>query len=277
MKASELILNSDGSIYHLAIRPEDVAPIVIFVGDQNRVPKVSQYFDRVEIKKQQREFNTHTGWLNDKRITVMSTGIGTDNIDIALNELDALVNIDFESRTINETIRSLQIFRIGTSGSVHPEIHPGATVVSRYAIGTDALGQYYGKHEKLHDLLPSWTYLTKSGDFDLSKFPASYLDGITLTCPGFYAPQGRTLRIAPHFIVSFEELHKIRIHEVPVTNIEMETSGIYLLSSLMKHQALSFNAILADRIGGAFIKDHESVVDKLIRDVLKWISLSDLA
>lgn len=270
MKPSELILHDDGSIYHLALRPGDVAPLVILVGDPNRVSMVSRYFDRIELKKQQREFHTHTGWYKGNRITVMSTGIGTDNIDIVMNELDALVNIDFKERKVKQEITSLTILRIGTSGSIHPDVHPGDTLISLYAIGTDALGQYYGKHEKLHDLLPPWTYVTNSGKFDLARYPSPYTKGVTLTCPGFYAPQGRTLRISPHFIVSFEQLHNIKIQEMPVTNMEMETAGIYLLSSLMGHNALSFNAILADRIGGAFIADYEKVIDHLIRDVLAW-------
>ncbi len=271
MKESELILHPDGSIYHLAILPEDVAQTIILVGDQGRVPLVSQYFDRIDIKKQHREFFTHTGWVGKKRISVISTGIGTDNIDIVLNELDALVNIDFQKRTVKTSLTSLNIIRIGTSGSIHPDVHINEILVSRYAIGTDSLGQYYLKTDNLHELLPPWSYLSKAYEFDLTNFSGAFKEGITLTCPGFYATQGRVLRITPPYKMPIDQLHTITIEGLSVTNLEMETAAIYLLSAMMGHKAISFNAILAHRIKGVFTKGHSAVIDQLIINVLTWI------
>ncbi|HUR30748.1 MAG TPA: nucleoside phosphorylase [Saprospiraceae bacterium] len=271
MRESELILNADGSIYHLALLPEDVASTIILVGDQNRVELVSRHFDRIEIKKHRREFITHTGWIGEKRLTVMSTGIGTDNIDIALNELDALVNIDFKTRSVKNDIKSLRLVRIGTSGSIHPDIHLDDVVVSLYAIGTDFLGQYYGNHQSPHEDLPYWSYLVKAYPFDLSSYSGTYKEGVTITCPGFYAAQGRSLRITPEYILPIHHLHEISIHGLPITNIEMETSGLYLLSEKMGHQAISFNLILAQRLAGSFHKSHADSMNRLIEIILKWV------
>ena len=273
MKESELILNPDGSIYHLAIQPGEIGDIVIFVGDQDRVQLVSRHFDRIEIKKQKREFFTHTGWLGNKRISVMSTGIGTDNVDIVLNELDALVNIDFTSRQINSSLKSLILIRIGTSGAIHPDVNLDDIVISKYAIGLDVLGQYYGVQQKSLPQLPPWSYLTKAYDFDMSLFPSDTSDGITLTCPGFYNPQSRVLRINSGYQPSIEQLSSIQIDGTFITNIEMETAGIYLLANLLGHKAISFNAILAQRLHGTFSKNPEKIIEKMIRDVMKWISI----
>jgi len=271
MRESELILNSDGSIYHLALMPEDVAPTVILVGDQDRVALVSQHFDRIELKKQKREFITHTGWIDDKRISVMSTGIGTDNIDIVMMELDALVNVDFKTRTTKQELTSLNLIRIGTSGSIHPDLQLGDVLVSRYSIGTDSLGEYYGQYTSPHELFPEWSYLVKAYDFELSKFPSKIKEGITVTCPGFYAPQGRTLRLTPEYVLPFSVLHKIRIHQLPITNIDMETAAIYLFAEKMGHHAITFNLILAQRIHSSFIRDYAGLMDKTIKDILTWI------
>jgi uridine phosphorylase len=268
---TELILNADGSVYHLALLPEDVAPIVILVGDQDRVPLVSRHFDKIDIKKQKREFQTHTGWIGQKRISVVSTGIGTDNVDIVINELDALVNIDFSLRQKHSDIRSLNIFRIGTSGSIHPDIHLHDIVASVYAIGTDTLGLYYGKHESHHELLPSWSYLTKASSFDLSHFPGKLKEGTTLTCPGFYAAQGRALRMIPEYKLPTHDLHSLMIHGFPITNIEMETAAIYLLADKLGHQAHSFNVILAERLTKRFSSDPLIHINVLIENTLSWI------
>ena len=268
---TELILNADGSVYHLALLPEDVAPTVILVGDQDRVPLVSQHFDRIDIKKQKREFQTHTGWIGDKRISVVSTGIGTDNVDIVLNELDALVNIDFTFRQKKSAITSLNLFRIGTSGSIHPDVHLHDTVASVYAIGTDTLGLYYGKHESHHELLPSWSYLTKASPFDISDFPMGIIEGITLTCPGFYAAQGRALRMIPEYKLPVQELHSVMIHGFPITNIEMETAAIYLLADKLGHKAHSFNTILAERLHKRFSNSPVTYINVLIENTLRWI------
>ena len=270
MKESELILNPDGSIYHLALLPEDIAPTIILVGDQDRVQLVSQHFDRIEVKKQRREFITHTGRIGDKRISVISTGIGTDNIDIVLNELDALVNIDFITRTIKTSITSLTVIRIGTSGSIHPDVHLDDILVSRYAMGTDSTGQYYGIHESPHKLLPAWSYMVKAHYFDLQKFPGPFKEGITLTCPGFYAAQGRALRLSPEYKLPLDQLQDIQLHGFSITNLEMETAGIYLLAEKLGHKAISFNAILANRLAGKFSTRREIVVNELIKNVLQW-------
>jgi uridine phosphorylase len=273
LKDSELILNHDGSIYHLALLPENISPTVILVGDQDRVSLVSKHFDSIEFKKQKREFITNTGTIKGKSITVISTGIGTDNIDIVLNELDALVNVDLKSRAIKKDHTTLKIIRIGTSGSIHPDIHNNDLVVSRYAIGTDSLGQYYGVHQSQHDLLPPWSYFVKGANFDLSLFEGPLKEGITLTCPGFYAAQGRTLRLHPEYKLPVDKLSEIYLHGLPITNIEMETAGIYLLCEKMGHEAISFNIILAERLTGRFSNNKE-ILDQYIRRILNWIVLS---
>src|SRR5688500_5985746 len=235
MKESELILNPDGSIYHLSLLPDDIAPTVIFIGDPERVHLISRHFDRLEFKKQRREFITHTGWIGDKRLTVISTGIGTDNIDIVLNELDALVNIDFETKTIKPSLTSLNIIRLGTSGSIHPDVHMDEVLVSRYAVGTDSLGNYYGANKSPHPVLPPWSYFVKAHNFNLNEFHGTLKEGITLTCPGFYGPQGRSLRISGDYDLSIDRLSEIEINGLNVTNIDMETAGIYLLAHTLGH------------------------------------------
>jgi len=272
MKASELILNPDGSIYHLHLLPEDIAPTIIFVGDQDRVPHVSQHFDRIDIKKHKREFTTHTGWIGNRRISVISTGIGTDNIDIVLNELDALVNIDFSTRQIKEKLTSLDIIRIGTSGSIHPDIHCDEIVVSALAVGTDSLGEFYPSQRSNLDFLPPWSYVSSRYPFDLKQFHASFKEGITLTCPGFYGPQGRVLRITPTNFIPIDELYKQKLNQFSFTNLEMETAGIYLLSDILGHKAISLNAILANRLSGSFSQHPENIVHHLIHHTLQWIS-----
>lgn len=272
MNAAELILNPDGSIYHLNLLPQDVAQTVILVGDPGRVAKVSNFFDTIDLIKHKREFITHCGWFNKKRITVISTGIGTDNIDIVINELDALVNVDFNTRTPKENLTSLNLIRIGTSGSIHPEILVNDFVISGLAVGTDALGMYYA-HQKLnHALLPEWSYITRRYPFDLSGFTEEYKEGITLTCPGFYGPQGRVIRAPLEYDIPIEQLHKITIDDMPFTNLEMESAAIYLLAGILGHKAISFNDILAQRIQGKFNNKTAKSMDVLIHAVLKWIT-----
>jgi len=272
MQESELILNSDGSIYHLALLPEDLAQTVILVGDPGRVPLVSQFFDRIDIKKHKREFITHTGWVGSQRISVISTGIGTDNIDIVLNEIDALVNIDFKERKEKADLTSLNFIRIGTSGAIHPEIELEDVLISLYAIGTDSLGEYYGTHQSPHELFPSWSYLVKAYGFDFSRLPDKYKKGVIITCPGFYAAQGRSLRLIPEYALPVDKLHEISIHGLPITNIDMETAAIYLLAEKMGHKAISFNIILAHRIHHQFTKGYTAPMNKAIEEILLWIS-----
>lgn len=272
MNAAELIINKDGSIYHLSLLPQDVAHTVILVGDPERVPKVSQYFSSIDIKKHKREFITHTGWLENKRITVLSTGIGTDNIDVVMNELDALVNIDLETRQPKKDLTSLNIIRIGTSGSIHPNILTDEIVVSSMAAGIDILGMYY-PHQKLNAPdLPDWTYVTKRFPFDLNSFPEPFKEGITLTCPGFYGPQGRVLRAQTDLRTPIDELYKIEMNGLSFTNLEMETAALYLLSEILGHKAISFNIILAQRLGGKFSTKSAESIDMLIKATLKWIT-----
>lgn len=271
MKSSELILNADGSIYHLHLLPQDIAPTVILVGDQDRVPMVSKHFDKIDVQKQKREFITHTGWIGTKRISVMSTGIGTDNIDIVLNELDALVNIDFHNRKIKHELTSLNIIRVGTSGSIHPDIAVDEIVVSTMAIGVDNLGSYYHSEKANHPQLPSWSYVTRRHDFNLEEFKAPHHSGITLTCPGFYGPQGRILRSATSYTIPIDDLHKESIEGLYFTNLEMESSAIYLLADALGHKAISFNTILANRLEGTFTLNPRQAVSNLIENVLAWI------
>lgn len=280
LKSSELILNDDGSIYHLNLKPEDIAPMIITVGDPNRVAMISDCFDAVELKKSSREFVTHTGTYKGHRISVISTGIGADNIDIVFNELDALVNIDFETRTVKEQLSSLKIIRIGTSGSIDEQIDIDQFVVSEAAIGFDQAIHFYQVEDHgfiddfrlktgLKNLSP---YLSKADSRMLSWFDTSdFHRGLTATFVGFYGPQGRALRLpskTPDFI---DQLSRYHYKDLNVTNLEMETSAIYAFSSLMGHQAVSLNCILAQRTKGSFSKDPQKSIQKLIEKTLSII------
>jgi len=279
---SDLIINPDGSIYHLNLLPEDIADTVITVGDPDRVSEVTKHFDSIDIKKGKREFITHTGYLGEKRITVASTGIGTDNIDIVLNELDALVNIDFNTRTINKSLRSLNIIRIGTSGAVQPDIPMGTILASSYGLGMDALMNYYVSqpnteeslllHEiktHLRDLNHINPYLTSASQSLLASVGKDLPTGITITAPGFYAPQGRIVRAqnsVPNFI---NLMNTFKSQANRITNLEMETAGIYALARILGHEAISINAILASRVNFEFSKDPNKIVDQAIKMVLE--------
>ena len=287
---SELVINPDGSIYHLNLRPEDIATNIITVGDPGRVPMVSRYFDEVEVKKEKREFVTHTGRIGKKRLTVISTGIGPDNIDIALNELDALANIDFESRMPKAELTSLNIVRIGTSGSLHPEIPVDSFVAGAYGMGLDNLINFYDYKPNLgeaalEDELNAFLEYTGKVSFYICEGNPTLLEalgqdkfqGITITSPGFYAPQGRVLRASARFDAQFfQALARFHFRNYPITNFEMETSAIYGLARLLGHRALSTNAIIANRPNGAFSKDPYRVVDQLIQNMLGLISSSAL-
>ena len=285
LSAADLIINPDGSIYHLNLLPEDIADTVITVGDLDRVPEVSKYFDSIEVKKGKREFITHTGYLGKKRITVISTGIGTDNIDIVFNELDALVNIDFKSRTINKELRSLDIIRIGTSGAIQPDIEMGTILASSFGLGFDSLMQYYrheisGDEQNLLDGIKSHfahikgivPYLTAADADLLTTIGDGLAQGITITAPGFYAPQGRQVRAKnaiPDFI---GQLNQFRQGGYSITNLEMETAGIYALAKALGHKALSINAILASRVKFEFSSTPEKIVEKAIKLVLERLA-----
>ena len=283
---SELIINARGAIYQLDLLPEELAENIITVGDPARVTGVSRYFDKVEVQRAHREFVTHTGRIGEKRISVVSTGIGTDNIDIVLNELDALVNIDFNSRTIRENLKTLNIIRIGTSGSLQADIPVDSFVASTHGLGIDNLMNFYlhesneeekqliqsfVTHTQLHNGLGN-PYIAAASMHLLKHFVDGYHHGITVTCPGFYGPQGRVLRLAvsnPNFI---DNLTLFQFGNYRITNFEMETSGIYALGKALHHNCLSLNAIIANRIHRNFSKDSLSLIDQLIQKSLQIIS-----
>ncbi len=281
--ASELILNSRGAVYHLDLLPEELAPWVITVGDPDRVKEVSKHFDRTEVERQHREFITHTGWLGSKRVSVVSTGIGTDNIDIVLNELDALVNIDLETRRTKETLQSLHIIRVGTSGSLQTDIPVDAFVASTHGIGIDNLLHFYRHepneeaqailqafitHTQLNNPLP---YVTSASVGLLKNFVQDFHQGITVTCPGFYAPQGRVLRLGLAFPELVEHLHSFQLGRHRITNFEMETAALYGLGHLLGHQCLSLSAIVANRRTLQFSKDSNLLIKKLIINTLQTL------
>ena len=277
---SELILNKNGSIYHLHLLPTDIANTILLVGDPERVAKVSKHFDEIELKKSHREFVTHTGKLNGKRLSVISTGIGTDNIDIVLNELDALANIDFEKRTVKPKHTTLNIIRLGTSGSLQEYIEVDSLLISEYAVGLDNLMNFYeydgiislsqeikNQADTLWDT--SRFYTTKRG-LKLTN-ESSFLKGITLTCPGFYAPQNRRIKVESKLAPIFNGLTKVEYEGLNITNMEMETAGIYGMATLLGHNALSVNAILANRATNTFSKHPEKTVEKMIEKVISLI------
>jgi uridine phosphorylase len=284
--ASELILNEDNSIYHINLLPEDLADTVILVGDQNRVSRVSKHFDTLEISKNKREFITHTGRYRNKRISVISTGIGTDNIDIVLNELDALVNIDFATRTIKKEKKSLDIIRIGTSGAIQNDISLDSFVASEYAIGFDSVLHYYRSEgirhlemEKAFVKHASWPkamslpYIVKSNPSIFNHFlETTVIPGCTGSNVGFYGPQGRSLRLVPEHEHLNDTLTSFNYEDIRITNLEMETSAIYGLAHLLGHRAISMNCIIANRITQKFSENPSAAVDKLIRWTLDKIA-----
>jgi uridine phosphorylase len=278
IQSSELILNPDGSVYHLNLRPEHIAHDIIFVGDQNRVEKITQFFDSIEFSTQKREFKTQTGIFKGKRITVMSTGIGPDNIDIVMNELDALVNIDLKTRQPKEKFTSLNIIRIGTSGSLQADIPVDSFVMSTFGLGLDNMLRSYLIDEvsdsKIEDAF------IKHTNWDLRKGKPYVVScsaqleriiesdkmhkGITATAGGFYGPQGRILRLNIQDEDLNYKMDNFSFEGNRITNMEMETSAIYGLSILLGHKALSFNAIIANRASGTFSEDPYKAVDELI-------------
>lgn len=282
---ADLIINNDGSIYHLNLLPEDIAPTIITVGDPERVSEVSKHFDKIELKKGKREFVTHTGYIGNKRITVLSTGIGTDNIDIVLNELDALANIDFTTRLVKETLTSLQIVRIGTSGAIQPNLAMGTILASSHAIGLDALMHYYQQTSSVDNELAqainnhfsNWQlkpYLAVANKNLLEKIGKEMEVGITATAPGFYAPQGRQVRAITKCQDLIGTLNSFNHQGKRITNLEMETAGIYALANALGHQAVSVNAILASRTALTFSPSPEKVIAAAIKLTLENI-LSD--
>ncbi|MCS5491490.1 nucleoside phosphorylase [Algoriphagus limi] len=277
--ASELIINSDGSIYHLHLKPEDLASLVFTVGDPDRVEQVSRYFDKIDVKIHKREFITHTGWLNGRRLTVMSTGMGTDNIEILMTELDALVNVDLQTREEKDEKTSLQIIRLGTSGSMQADIPVGILLASEIGVGLDTLMQYYPELPESQYIgaaiqkelgLGFQPYQASASSKLLDKVDQRFMKGITLTCPGFYAPQGREVRLRPRFNQMVERIAAINLEgRKRITNFEMETAGYYGLGKLLGHEMLSLNAIIANRPKKEFDDNAAKTVDQLIQTALE--------
>ena len=280
---TDLIINPDRSIYHLNLHPENIADIIIAVGDPDRVKFVSQYFDSIELQVSKREFVTHTGYLNGKRLSVISSGIGTDNVEILMNELDALVNIDFNTLEVKPEHKTLNIIRLGTSGSLQESIPVNSFVVSKLGIGLDALGFFY-------ETEPNETVKKIKKDFELEFMPYcnpagndlfqlftqntsdNWFTGATVTCPGFYAPQGRTLRYNPKIERLLHKMNQFFHDGITLMNLEMETAGYYLMGKILGHQALSISAILANRMTNEFSQQADKQVDSLIRSALKKLT-----
>lgn len=279
---SELVLNPDSSVYHLGLTPDQISDTIITVGDPDRVSKITRHFDKIEHYVNKREFVTHTGYYRGKRLTVLSTGMGTDNIEIVMMELDALVNVDLHLRVVKKEHKKLNIIRLGTSGSLQSDIPVGSHLVSDYAIGLDTLMFFYNlpnTHEEslfsdaLHDSgeLPFKPYVVRGSQLLLDKIGFDMIKGNTLTSPGFYAPQGRQVRAAlrlPHLV---QALSHFRYQDKRLTNFEMETAGYYAMGKILGHEVLSVNAILANRISNEFSSTPEVVVESLIEKVLDRI------
>lgn len=280
--SSELILNPDGSVYHINLKPEHIAQDIIFVGDQNRVEKITKHFDSIEFSTQKREFKTQTGIYKGKRITVISTGIGPDNIDIVMNELDALVNIDLKTRTIREELTSLNIVRIGTSGSLQADIAVDSFVISAYGLGLDNMLRSYlidAVSEKDieeafitqtdWDLRKGRPYVIKGSERLMKQFEGPQIyKGFTGTAGGFYGPQGRVLRLEIQDPELNAKMDGFNYNGIRMTNLEMETGAIYGLGKLLGHECLSLNAIIANRANGTFSEDPYKAVDALIEYAL---------
>jgi uridine phosphorylase len=284
--ASELIINDRGAIYHLNVRPEEIADTIITVGDPERVASVSKYFDRVEHKLAHREFITHTGYIGQKRISVLSTGIGPDNIDIALNEIDALANINFDTRTINDQKKSVSIIRMGTCGSLQGEVGVNELVAGTHGLGIDNVLHFYERenneeekailaafdeHTKIsaHKIQP---YIATASAGLLKHFTEGYSHGITVTCPGFYGPQGRILRLPLKMPNLVDQMTSFKYGQHRIANFEMETSAIYGLCNLLGHQCLSINVIIANRVKKEYSKDMGKAVDHMIQKSLGIIA-----
>lgn len=286
IEESELIINSRGAIYHLDLRPDEIAHKIFLVGDPARVAVVSKYFDRIEIKQQHREFISHTGYIGSDRYSVISTGIGTDNIDIVINELDALVNIDFSTRTIRPVLTQLQIIRLGTSGSLQKEIPVDSHVVSTHGLGIDNLLNFYrmeprGAEQEILQAFVTHTQLhqqfahpaiASASSFLLKHFTAGYHSGITITCPGFYGPQGRILRLGLRHPDLIDRLTSFHFGPYRISNFEMETSAIYGLGRMLGHHCLSLNAIVANRISKTFSPNGLLSVERLIEKSLRVVA-----
>ncbi len=283
IKDTELILTPEKKVYHLNLSEEEIAKDIIIVGDKARVGQISQHFDTIEHKVENREFVTHTGNFKEKRITALSTGIGTDNIDIVINELDAIVNIDFETRTINKEKKSLNIIRLGTSGALQKDVEVDSFLMATHGLGFDGLAHFYKSEniieKEMSDAFSThsnWAknlanpYIVKASEQLLEKF-TGFTSGITATASGFYAPQGRELRITPAIENLHEKMNTFEFEGNRITNFEMETSALYFLGKALGHNTLTICAIIGNRISKTHSKDYKKTVDRLIEKVLKTV------
>ncbi len=283
---SELILNKDGSIFHLHLKPEQIADTVLLVGDQDRVEMISNYFDKIEFKVQNREFKTHTGIFNGKRISVVSTGIGTDNIDIVVNELDAICNIDLQSRTIKKDHKKLNLIRIGTSGAIQEDIPVDTPVVSEVAIGFDGLLNFYQNRDKISNLdmekafleHTEWKpklaipYFVEASHKLVETIGHDMIKGLTISAPGFYGPQGRILRLPLVDNKLNEKISTFKFSQKRINNFEMESSAIYGLAKLLGHDALTICSIIANRLRKEYSDNYKKAVEELVVKVLNRLS-----
>lgn len=283
---SELILNPDGSVYHLHLKPDEIAHTIITVGDPDRVERVSRHFDRIRHKTSKREFITHTGTLNGKDLTVISTGIGTDNIDIVLTELDALVNIDFKTRELKTKHTALEIVRLGTCGGLQENIPLDSFIACEYALGFDNFVYFYEHKNRFNTALSqafeahaNWLpelsrpYAVKADTHLCERFAkVGFLKGCTVTNVGFYGPQGRALRIPLSNKNLNQAMRSFRFNNTQIVSLEMETAGIYAMAELFGHSAISLNVILANRQSGTFSKEPDASIDKMIAVALKELT-----
>lgn len=280
--ASELIINDDGSVFHLHLKPGELADTVILVGDPSRVELVAQHFDTIELSRSNREFNSVTGVVSGKRLSVVSTGIGCDNIDIVINELDALVNVDFLSRTVKERKASLRILRLGTSGALQPDIAIGDYVMSQWSLGMDGLLNFYQGAQLISDqdlerefvAQTHWgerlarPYFVENDRGLVDLFSDFAIMGLTASASGFYGPQGRVVRLPLADAAFLDKIEQFSHRGLRVTNFEMEGSAIAALSKLMGHKALTVCAIIAQRTAGEGQPDYSRIVNKMIEKAL---------
>ena len=284
--ASQLVLNNEGAIYHLNLHPDQLADNVIMVGDPGRVDMIASFFDKIEVERQNRELVTRTGWFNGERITVLSTGMGTDNLDIVMNELDALANIDLKTRMPKETHRSLNLIRLGTCGALQPDIEPGNNVATRYAIGLDGLLYFYEKHKEVNEIamrdafieqmnypndLPK-PYVVEGSKVLFDKLAEGYYQGVTATAPGFYGPQGRTLRMHLSYPENNNKIEHFDYQGWRVCNFEMESSALYGLGKMMGHNCLTICVAIANRVTEKFTTDYHPYVRKLVESTLQRLT-----
>jgi uridine phosphorylase len=280
---TELILTKEKKIYHLNLSKEEIADDILLVGDPDRVKLISSKFDEIECQIQNREFVTHTGVLNGKRISAVSTGIGTDNIDITINELDALVNINFDTRTINPVKKSLNLIRLGTSGALQRNIKIDTFLASSYGLGFDNLAHFYSENQAIEKEMSksyakhaNWPrelsspYIIKASKKLFSLF-ADLPSGITATAPGFYGPQGRILRLNPSIADLHKKMESFNFNNNVITNFEMETSALYYLGQTLGHNTLTICALIGNRLNKQYSKDYKRTVEKLIDLALERI------